>query len=283
MTKILLGAHTSTAGGVHNALLEGQAIGCTTVQLFTSNQRQWKARSLSQEDVDLFHRTSSETGLSHIMSHASYLINLGAPDDELLLKGRNALREEVIRSLQLGISYITIHPGSAVQGPIEQCLERVVESLLSVKDLFSKKTDLQILVETMPGQGSQIGHSFEEIRYIVHQLKDSIPIGVCMDTCHIFAAGYDIRTKTALDTMVKEFDQKVGLPFLKAMHLNDSFKGLNSRRDRHAPIGEGELGVDAFEFIMNHEDLKALPKYLETPGGLEVWRDEIALLRSFVK
>lgn len=280
--EILLGAHTSAAGGVENALYEGKTIGATTVQLFTANQRQWKARSLSQEQVDLFTQALKETGLKSIMSHDSYLINLGAPDPEVLAKSKQAFREEIIRCLQLGITYLNFHPGARLDDPLEICLERIVESLLEMRDLFTGKETLQLLVEATAGQGSTVGSRFEELGYIVKKLKDDLPIGVCIDTCHIFAAGYDIRTKEGLEKTLQEFDKQVGLDSLAAFHLNDSQKGLGSRVDRHAELGKGQIGMEAFKAIMQHQKLKALPKYLETPGGPSLWEKEIALLRSFV-
>ena len=281
--EILLGAHTSAAGGVHNALYEGRDIGATTVQLFTANQRQWKSRSIAQDEVDLFRKALDETGLKSIMSHDSYLINLGAPDPEVLMKSRSAFREEVIRCLQLGISYLNFHPGAALKDPVEQCLERIVESLKGVKDLFSGKEELTLVVEATAGQGSTVGAKFEELAYIVHALKDELPIGVCVDTCHIFVAGYDIHNKEMLDKTLHEFNAIIGLQYLKAFHLNDSQKGLGSRVDRHAPLGEGTLGIECFKAIMQHPKLQDMPKYLETPGGPECWKKEIALLRSFIR
>jgi deoxyribonuclease-4 len=280
--EILLGAHTSAAGGVHNAIYEGKAIGATTVQLFTANQRQWKTRSLAQDEVDLFKKAIDETGLKAIMSHDSYLINLGAPDPEVLMKSKAAFREEIIRCLQLGISYLNFHPGAALKEPREVCLMRIVESLLEVKDLFTGNESLRLVVEATAGQGSVYGWKFEELAAIIERTENDLPMGVCIDTCHIFVAGYDIRTKTALDKTLQEFDKTVGLENLMALHLNDSQKGLGSRVDRHAELGKGEIGIEAFMEIMKHPKLRALPKYLETPGGPELWTKEIRLLRSFL-
>jgi len=280
--EILLGAHTSAAGGVHNALLEGKSIGATTIQLFTSNQRQWHSRSLSQEAITKWNETLLETGLKEIMSHDSYLINLGAPDPENLVKSRHAFREEIIRCLQLGISYLNFHPGSALKAGVEPCLERIVESLCEVQDLFSGKDPLRLLIETTAGQGSTIGSSFEEISYIVKHAMNVVPIGVCMDTCHSFQAGYDLRTKEAVSKTLDEFDKVVGLQHLYAFHLNDSMKDIGARVDRHMPIGKGFIGIDGFKAIMQEPRISSLPKYLETPGGPPVWKEEIALLKSFL-
>jgi len=283
LNKLLIGAHCSTAGGIHNALYAGRDIGCTTVQLFTSNQRQWKSRSLSQDDVEQFQKALHETGLSHISSHAGYLINLGAPDPEVHSKSHDALREEIIRCMQLGISYLNFHPGSAIDDPPEKCLEKVVKSLRLMKDLFETNCNLKLCIETMAGQGSQVGHTFEEIGYIVKNTKDEIPIGVCVDTCHIFAAGYDIRNMEHLARILKEFDKKIGLSYLETWHLNDSIKGLGSHVDRHEQLGDGELGLDCFRAIMRHPQLQKMPKYLETPGGPECWEKEIAMLKGYAE
>ena len=279
--ELLLGAHTSAAGGVHNALYEGREIGATTVQLFTSNQRQWNSRSLSQEAIDLWQKALDETGLTSIMSHDSYLINLGAPDPENLAKSRHAFREELIRSLQLGLAFVNFHPGAALKEGVKLCLDRIVESLLEMKDLFTGKETLKLLLETTAGQGSCVGASFEELAYIIERVKGEIPIGVCIDTCHIFAAGYDIRTKSALDATLDEFNRTVGLEYLNAMHINDSVKDLGSRVDRHADLGKGLIGIECFKAIMQDARLKHIPKYLETPGMAPVWKQEIELLRSF--
>lgn len=281
LKELLIGAHTSAAGGVHNALYEGKEIGATTIQLFTSNQRQWHSRSLSQEAIDLWKKALEETGLKSIMSHDSYLINLGAPDAEVLAKSRNAFREELIRSLQLDLRFVNFHPGAALKEGVTPCLDRIVDSLRGVKDLFTGKQHLTLLLEATAGQGSTVGASFEELAYIIERVKDDVPIGVCIDTCHIFAAGYDIRTKKALEHTLDEFDRIVGIRYLQALHLNDSLKDLGSRVDRHADLGKGMIGIDCFKAIMQDPRLKELPKYLETPGGPDTWKKEIALLKSF--
>jgi len=279
---IFLGAHTSAAGGVHNALYEGKSIGCTTIQLFTANQRQWKSRSLSQDEIHLWQKALQETGLQKIMSHDSYLINLGAPDAEILMKSRCAFREEIIRCQQLSLAFLNFHPGAALKEPVQQCLDRIIESILGMRDLFNGKEHLTLLLEATAGQGSTIGSKFEELAYIINGVRNEVPIGVCIDTCHIFAAGYDIRTKAALDKTMNEFNSIVGLKYLQALHLNDSQKGLGSRVDRHEQLGDGAIGIDAFKAIMQHPYLHTLPMYLETPGGPELWEKEIHLLRSFL-
>ncbi len=281
--ELLIGAHTSAAGGVHNALYAGRDIGATTIQLFTSNQRQWNSRALTEEAIDLWKKALEETQLKSIMSHDSYLINLGAPDPENLAKSRNAFREEIVRSLQLDLAFVNFHPGAALKGGITPCLDLIVESLIGVKDLFTGKSSLKLLLEATAGQGSTVGSKFEELGYIIERVKGEIPIGVCIDTCHIFAAGYDLRTKAAVEHTLDEFDRIVGIQYLNALHINDSLKDLGSRVDRHADLGKGMIGIECFKTLMQDPRVRELPKYLETPGLSEVWKKEIALLRSFAE
>jgi len=278
--KLLIGAHTSAAGGVQNALLEGQAIGATTVQLFTSNQKQWKGKQFNKEEIALWNDTLQVTGLREIMSHDSYLINLGSPDDEGLEKSRKAFAEEAQRCVSLGISYLNFHPGAALKESPQQCLDRICESLVEVEKIVSG-TGTTLLLETTAWQVSALGCRFEEIAYIIHKVKDIVPVGVCIDTCHIFAAGYDIRDKKAWNQTLEEFDNLIGLKYLRAFHLNDSAKGLASRVDRHRPLGEGEIGIDCFKFLMQDPRTREIPKYLETPDGPPLWEKEIKMLREF--
>lgn len=267
----LIGAHTSAAGGVHNALLEGREIGATTIQLFTSNQRQWKAREYTQDEIDLWFETLQETGLSSIMSHDSYLINLGAPDEENLAKSRAAFTAELKRCHALKLTFLNFHPGAALKEPREQCLDRIVESLLEVKHL-AEEGSTTLLLESTAGQGSSVGCRFEELGYIIERVAKKVPVGVCIDTCHSFVAGYDIRTLAGWDETLKEFDRTVGLEYLRAFHVNDSKKGLGSRVDRHADLGEGMIGIDCFKVLMTHPKTRLIPKYLETPGGPTTWK-----------
>ena len=279
--EILIGAHTSSKGGVWKALLEGEAIGASTIQLFTANQRRWHAAPLEEATVQLFAEHLANTGLTHIMSHASYLLNLGSPDTENLAKSRQAFREEIVRCRALGITYLNFHPGAALTDSKEACLARIVESLLGVKDLLPDM-QLRLLVEMTAGQGSTVGKSFEEIAYIIQRTAHIVPVGVCIDTCHLFASGYDIRTFRGWDKTLAAFDRIVGLSYLFAFHLNDSKHALGSRKDRHAPLGAGAIGLPCFKYVMQADHLRALPKYLETPGGPANWKKELALLRNFL-
>lgn len=281
--KILIGAHISISGGLHEALYAGKAIGATTIQIFTANQRQWTSKELLEEQIDAFKKTLKETGLTHIMSHDSYLINLGSPRTEVREKSIQAFREEMKRCQALGISYLNFHPGAALSEDREICLLAIADAISSMQSFYDKKeTGPMLLLETAAGQGSVVGSTFEELKFIIDQVKGKVPIGVCIDTCHVFAAGYDIRTSESLSAMLSSFDQTVGLSYLRAMHLNDSAHELGSRKDRHSPIGEGMIGKNGFSAIMKEPRLSALPKYLETPGGLEVWKEEIAWLKKQV-
>ena len=278
--KLLIGAHTSIAGGVQNALLEGRDIGATTVQIFTANQRRWDTKAISEESVAVWKKTLQETDLSHIMSHDSYLINLGAPDEENLRKSRIAFKEELHRCEQLGVTYLNFHPGSAIKSGPQACLDLICQSLLELEDLMADKSP-RLLLEATAGQGSVVGWRFEELAYIIQKVGNKIPVGVCIDTCHIFVAGYDIRTPEAWDATLKEFDRTIGLEHLYAFHVNDSLKGLGSKVDRHASLGEGTIGKECFKFLMTDPRVKELPKYLETPAGPEKWKEEIMMLREF--
>ncbi len=279
---LLIGAHTSAAGGVFNALIEGSEIGATTIQLFTNNQRQWTARPLSSEAVLLWKQTVKQTGIQQIMSHDSYLINLGSPDPENLEKSLKAFRQEAERCVELGITYLNFHPGAAIKDNPEQCMDRIANSLLSFEDVVAD-SGTTLLLEATAGQGSALGFKFEHLHYIMDKVKKRIPIGVCIDTCHIFVAGYDIRTKEAWNETLNEFDRVVGLKNLRAFHVNDSLKGLGSRVDRHAPLGDGLIGMESFKVLMTDPRTREIPKYLETPGGPELWKKEIQLLREFAE
>ena len=279
MKKTLIGAHTSATGGSFNALYEGAEIGANTIQLFTSNQKQWTGRKIGAEEITLWEKALEETGITHVMSHDSYLINLGSPDLEMLTKSRKAFREELERCHLLNVSYLNFHPGSATTGTEEECIQTIVESLLELEDLIHRgKT--KIVLETTAGQGTSVGYRFEQIGEIIRGVQCKIPIGVCIDTCHIFAAGYDIRTEEGWKETLREFDAKIGLKYLSAFHLNDSAKDFGSRVDRHADIGQGKIGIESFRFIMQHNDC---PKYLETPNGPPTWKQEIATLRKYAE
>lgn len=280
--ELLIGAHTSAQGGAWNAIIEGHEIGATTVQLFTSNQKRWEGKQITERDAQLYKEAVLSTGLEKIMSHDSYLINLGSPDAESLRKSRRAFREELQRCQKLGLTFLNFHPGAALDSTEEECLDRIVESLESLENLV-ERGQIRFLIETTAGQGSSVGWRFEHLGYLIERLHQKIPVGVCIDTCHIFVAGYDIRTRKAWEETLAEFDRMVGLKHLYAMHVNDSVTPLGSRKDRHASLGEGKIGMESFREMMSHPQLREIPKYLETPEGPPVWKKEIALLREFAK
>ncbi|NDD58818.1 MAG: deoxyribonuclease IV [Chlamydiae bacterium] len=278
--QLLIGAHTSTSGGLENALLQGAEIGATTIQIFTRNQKRWNNKPIDEKEAAAFIDLQQQLGIQKIMSHDSYLINLGCPNSDNLAKSRFAFKEEIQRCHALELSFLNFHPGSALHSSEEQCLDTIIESLLSLEKEINQG-DTRILLEATAGQGSCVGYRFEHLGYIIEGVKHAIAIGVCIDTCHIFAAGYDIRDADALNITLKEFDKTVGLDFLYAFHLNDSLKPFASRRDRHAPLGEGEIGIACFKALMQNPKTREIPKYLETPDGPSLWTKEIAMLREF--
>lgn len=278
---IYLGAHTSAAGGSFNALIRGEEIGATSIQLFTSNQKQWKGRTITDEEVEKWDTLKKQYGISKIMSHASYLINIGSPKEELREKSLDALSNELKRCQLLNIDYLNFHPGAATTDTKENCIKHIIKSLKSMKSLVNKGKTLLVL-EATAGQGTVVGATFEELGAIVKGVKDTIPIGVCIDTCHIFAAGYDISSKKAWEETLAEFSKHIGLKYLTALHLNDSKHPLGSNKDRHELLGKGEIGMECFKVCMTHPKLAHLPKYLETPDPSN-WKKEIETLRNFVK
>lgn len=276
----LVGAHFSIAGGVYKALEKAIEFGATTLQIFTGNQKQWQSKDISDADAEKWHEILANSNLKKVMSHDSYLINLGSNKPELLEKSKTLFKREVGRCQKLGLTYLNFHPGAATGATEEACLDRICESLISFAPLF-KDDSLTLLLETTAGQGSTVGYSFEHLGYIIKKVHTHVPIGVCIDTCHIFSAGYDIRDKSAWDETLQAFETHIGLKYLKALHVNDSMKPLDSRRDRHASLGEGEIGMECFKVMMQHPKLANLPKYLETPNGDTMWKKEIALLKKF--
>lgn len=278
----LIGAHVSAAGGIANAPLNAAAIGANAFALFTKNQRRWQAAPLDPKQIALFQHNCLEAGigLEAVLPHDSYLINLGHPDPELLNKSRQAFYDEMQRCEQVGLQLLNFHPGSHLRKlPIDDCLAKISESI----NLALERTQgVTAVIENTAGQGSNLGHSFEQLAQIIDGVEDKTRVGVCIDTCHLFAAGYDIRTQATCKQTFDLFDKIVGNRYLKAMHLNDSKTPLNSRVDRHESLGLGEIGQEAFASLMKLEAVKGIPLILETVRP-EIWQEEINWLRYLAK
>lgn len=260
--SLLLGAHMSIAGEISYAIERGESIGCTTVQIFTKSNRQWYAKPIEEKDAQAFKQAWKDSSIKSIVAHASYLLNIGSPNPDAAKKSLEALKIEFERCTQLTIPYLVIHPGSHTSSDEESCIERISHNL---DELFEEVPHGTILLETMAGQGSQVGYTFEQLAQIIKLSKHKKRIGICFDTCHAFAAGYDFRTEHSYNLMWEQFDKVIGMNKLKAIHLNDSHKDLGSRVDRHADIGQGKLGLHAFELLFNDPRLFDVPKILETP------------------
>ncbi len=275
-----VGAHVSAAGGVENAVKNAVEIGANGFALFTKNQRQWFAKPLSEKSITKFKEWMQEHGFNAdaVLPHDSYLINLGHPEVEKREKSLESFIDEARRVEQLGLKYLNFHPGSHLKKiSEEECLDLISES---VNHAIKETESCVFVIETTAGQGSNLGYKFEHLAYIIDKVKDKVRIGVCIDTAHIFAAGYDIRTKEAYEATMKEFDEIVGFKYLKGMHINDSKAKFASRVDRHHSLGKGEIGIDAFKFIMQDERIDNIPLVLETIEP-ELWPEEIKMLRSF--
>lgn len=267
----LLGAHISVAGGVDKAVDRALSIGCTAMQIFVKNNMQWFARApFSEHEVSEFRRRSGELG--SVFGHSGYMINLAAVNPEFLAKSREALREELLRADQLGLPFLVLHPGAHLGAGVERGLETVVESLDAV---FAEipQVHTRVALETTAGQGSCLGADFEHLAYILRHVREPKRLCVCIDTAHLFAAGYDISSPEKAEAVMKQFDQIVGLQHLCALHLNDSKAALGSRVDRHEHIGKGHIGIEGFRYFMSAPELAAIPKVLETPKGKEMNED----------
>ncbi|MGF1738209.1 deoxyribonuclease IV [Photobacterium satsumensis] len=277
----LIGAHVSAAGGVHNSPENANKIGANAFALFTKNQRQWAAKPLEQDVITAFKARCQQYGFSPdaILPHDSYLINLGAPESEKLEKSRNAFIDEMVRCEQLGLHLLNFHPGSHLKKiPENDCLSLIAES---INLAHAEVPNVVAVIENTAGQGSNLGWRFEQLASIIEQVEDKSRVGVCIDTCHAFAAGYDLRSEMATDKTFAEFDQIVGMKYLRGMHLNDSKGGLGSHLDRHHSLGEGEIGWGCFRYLMQDSRFDNIPLVLETINP-DIWQQEIATLRSFI-
>ena len=280
-----IGAHVSAAGGVHNAPVNAHKIKATAFAFFTKNQRQWKSKPLSPEVIQAFQENCRQYGYApgQILAHDSYLINLGHPVKAALEKSRDAFLDEVQRCGQLGLDALNFHPGSHLESKartsephIQKCLETIADSLNQILDCTQGVT---VVIENTAGQGTNVGYSFEQIAEIIHRVEDKGRVGVCIDTCHAFSAGYDLKSVEGFKETWQLFEDVIGFKYLKGMHLNDSKKLLASRVDRHESLGQGTLGIEVFQRIMADHRFDNIPLILETPNS-DQWAREVAFLTS---
>ncbi|MBF0455695.1 MAG: deoxyribonuclease IV [Magnetococcales bacterium] len=275
-----VGAHVSIAGGVENAPLNAAAIGAKAFAMFTKNQRQWQSKPLETKQIDVFKNNLEEGGFrpQDVLPHDGYLINLGNPDPEKRQQSLEAFIDELERCRLLGLTCLNFHPGSHLRKiSVEACLSLISESLNRALD---QSQGVTAVIENTAGQGSNLGHTFEQIAQIIDQVEDKSRIGVCLDTCHTFTSGYDLRTPESYQQTMELFGRVVGFDYLRGMHLNDSKPDLGSRVDRHHSLGEGKLGLDPFRFIMNDPTFDEIPLVLETIDST-IWDQEIQLLYRF--
>jgi deoxyribonuclease-4 len=278
--KKYIGAHVSAAGGVENAPLNAVKIGATAFALFTKNQRQWTASPLTGESVLLFKENLVKAGISddYVLPHDSYLINIGNPDDLKRNKSLNALLDEAQRAEKLGLKLLNFHPGAHLKAIDEEsCMNRIADGINSV---IEDTEQIIMVLENTAGQGSSVGHTFEQLSYIISRVKDKSRVGICLDTCHLFAAGYDLRSEKACAQTFENFGNIIGFNYLRGMHLNDAKSEYDSHVDRHNSLGKGNIGLDAFRFIMNDSRFDNMPLILETTDD-SLWKKEIELLYSF--
>jgi deoxyribonuclease IV len=277
------GAHMSISGGLYKAFGHGERAGCDTIQIFSKNQQQWRAKPLSAEEIAQFQAEQARTGMAPLVVHDSYLINLASPDDALREKSIAAFAEELERCAALGIPYLVTHPGAHTGSGEEAGLARVADAL---NRLFAEGVGgtTMVLIETTAGQGSSLGYRFEHLAWLREHTNQPERVGVCVDTCHILAAGYDIRTPEAYLATFAEFDRIIGTEHIKCFHVNDSQKGLGSKVDRHAHIGQGEVGLEAFRMLVNDARFRDLPLILETPKNDDLAEDvmNLATLRGLI-
>ncbi len=274
-----LGAHVSISGGVNKAPANGVQLGCEAIQIFTKNQMQWRAKPLTPAEIESYREEFEKSDLHVAVSHDSYLINLGSPEEAKLGQSLLSFEDEVERCEQLGVPYLVFHPGSHVGSGEKAGLETIAASLNQVLKK-QKGYRTQLLLETTAGQGSNLGYRFEQLAEIIGMVKENDRLGICVDSCHIFAAGYDIRNRTVYEETFQQFDSIIGISKIKAFHLNDSKKGLASKVDRHEHIGEGAIGLEAFRLIVNDDRFHGLPMLLETPGGDAEYEKNLRVLKE---
>jgi deoxyribonuclease IV len=281
---MLLGAHMSIAGGVYNAVIAGKKATCDVIQIFTKQSNQWRAKELTDEEIERFFVEQKETGVGVACAHSSYLINLASPDDALFAKSSDSFKIELERCDLLKIDQLVLHPGSHVGSGEETGLNRIAEA---INKTFESLPDgkASVCLETVAGQGTNLGYNFEQLAQIIEMVDDKKRVSVCLDTCHIFAAGYPLQDPKDYRQTIKQFDDTLGLKRLKIIHFNDSKKPFASKKDRHEHIGEGELGLEPFRNILNDRRLNKVPKILETPKSDDLHEDieNLKLLRSLIK
>ncbi len=281
---MLFGAHESIAGGVHKAIERGKQATCDTIQMFNKSNNQWRAAELKPDDIDKFFELIEETGVTVATSHTSYLINIASPDSALNEKSHQSLKEEMERCEVLKIPNLVMHPGSHVGSGEETGMNKITDN---INRLFDELTDnnVTLLLEATAGQGSNLGYTFEQLAYMIDRVENKDKIGVCLDTCHIFTAGYELVDPNGYKKTTKSFNEIIGLDRLRIIHINDSKKELGSRRDRHEHIGKGFIGLDGFRNIVNDRRLKKIPMILETPKGEDLAEDieNLRILRGLVK
>ena len=277
-----IGAHVSVSGGVWKAPLEATAIGAKAFALFTGSSNRWVSKDISAKDIDLFRANCEAGGFTPevILPHDNFLINLGSPEDDKLEKSRKSFLDEMRRCEQLGLTMLNFHPGSHLKAfSEEECLDRIAESINITLD---KTTGVTAVLESTAGQGSNLGHQFSQLAHIIDKVEDKSRIGVCVDTCHTYSAGYDLKTEEGYARTWKEFDEIIGAGYLRGLHLNDDKRELGSRIDRHEEIGKGTLGEDFFRRLVNDPRFDNIPLILETPNP-EIWPEEISWLYSQIK
>ena len=279
---MLLGGHVSISDGVSLAPERARRVTADCMQIFSKNQMQWKAKTLDLDEVERFVENSKQKKIVETVVHDSYLINLASPDKPLLKQSREAFLEEMVRAKHLGVRYLIFHPGSHMGSGEQVGMKRIAESMNWARAEFGSG-DVQLLLEITAGAGRVLGQSFEQLAKILDQLDDQKNAGVCFDTCHAYAAGYDIKARSGYDRTFELFDDVLGLDRLKAMHLNDSKGALGSHRDRHEQIGKGNIGLEGFRNFMNDSRWEGIPLVLETPKGEKGYKQELKLLRSLIK
>ena len=274
-----IGAHVSASGGVEFAPVNAHEIGANAFALFTKNQRQWVSKPLTEDSIRLFKENCEKFGFApeYILPHDSYLINLGHPEEEGLTKSRAAFLDEMQRCEQLGLKLLNFHPGSHLKEiSLETCLDRIADSINMTLDATH---DVTAVIENTAGQGSNVGYAFEHLAYIIDKVEDKSRVGVCIDTCHTIAGGYDLTTEESYEATFRKFDEIIGFKYLRGMHLNDSKKGLGSHVDRHDSLGKGILGKELFRRIMQDPRMDNIPLILETPDE-SIWAEEIQWLKE---